>query len=371
MSALSREQVESHLAAILASKSFAHSKRCSEFLKFVVEATLAGDSESLKERTLGVEVFGRGPDYDPSQDSVVRVKATEVRRRLREYYEKEAPDSPLHIELPIGTYVPRIYEAPRRKDQQGSPKHNHLNSLGSLLWFGCVLGLVALLAVLVWRRSLGMPPRSSVEQIWEPILRENDPVLICLPVLPPTGSKAPTGDRVGLGAAYAAIHLAAFCVQHRHPYLVKMGDMLSFSDLRNHPAVLLGAFSSSWTLMMNRGLRFELLNPSGNAPQIVDSRSGHQFYAQNLRTDGHADADFAIAARLLDSQSGKPIILAAGITTFGTQSAMEFLLSSGTVSQLLSRAPKYWSHRNFQALISTHIVGNTPGPPQLVAAEFW
>jgi hypothetical protein len=371
MSALSREKVESHLAAILASKSFAHSKRCSEFLRFVVQAALAGDSELLKERTLGVEVFGRGPDYDPSQDSVVRVKASEVRRRLREYYEKEAPDSSLHIELPIGTYVPRIYETSLCQANQGSSAREHSVYWKHLLGFVCILGALAVVSVFAGRRSLGIPPHSPVERLWDPILREDDPVLICLPILPPTGSKAATGDRVGLGAAYAAIHVAAFCVQHRHTYLVKMGDMLSFSDLRNHPAILLGAFSSSWTLMMNRGLRFELLNPPGSAPEIVDSRSGRQFYAQNLRIDGHADTDFAIAARLLDSQSGKPIILAAGITTYGTQSAMEFLLTNSTVSHLLSTAPKHWPHRNFQALISTHIVGNTPGPPQLVAAEFW
>ena len=366
-SSVSREEIESHLNVILASEAFAHSKRCCGFLRFVVDRTLRGDSESIKERTLGTEVFGRNGDYDPSQDSVVRVKAGEVRKRLQRFYEVEGRQSPMRIELPLGSYVPRFQLV--RADTSGAVPPHYPQRRRVLAAAAFALALAAVALGMAWNGVLPSPT-PPVDRMWDTVLSQKSPLLICLPVLPATGSKAPTGDRVGLGAAYAAAHLAAFCAVRRHPYLLKMGGELNFSDLRNQPAVLLGAFSSNWTLLMNRGLRFELAH-DGTGGKIIDSRSGREFHAANWRPDGHADADYAIAARLFDSQSGQLIFLAAGITTFGTQSAAEFMLSPVDIAHLLSTAPPRWSQRNFQALISTKIIGNTPGPPNLIAADFW
>src|SRR5215813_3672408 len=86
---LSAEQVHSvrsALESVIASDAFAGSKRCQEFLRLVVEHTLAGDLDFLRERMIGVEMFGRPVDYDTSNDAVVRVRATEVRKRLALYY---------------------------------------------------------------------------------------------------------------------------------------------------------------------------------------------------------------------------------------------------------------------------------------------
>ena len=362
------EQIESHLHSILTSEAFRHSKRCCDFLRFVTEKALSGECESIKERTLGVEVFGRTDDYDPSQDSVVRVKAGELRKRLQRFYEIEGVDSVIRIELPVGAYVPRFrYAETQRREAAIIAPPRRRRFFGAA---GLVIAISALTAAgIAWNRTLHASPL-PVEKLWQPALEQSGALLICLPVLPVTGSNGPIGARVGLGAAYAAAHLAVFCAMHRHSYLLKMGGELNFSDLRNQPAVLLGAFSSNWTLMMNRGLRFQLA-PAQTGGKIVDSRSGREFHAENWRPGGRADSDYAIAARLFDSESGKPIFLAAGITTFGTQSAIEFLLNPADVSQLMSTAPPKWLQRNFQALLSTKIIGNTPGPPKLVAAEFW
>ncbi len=83
--------VERHLAAVLTSPAFAPSKRCQEFLRFVVEESLSGRAATIKERTIATAVFGRNGSYEPSEDSIVRVKAVEVRRRLAAFYESDAP----------------------------------------------------------------------------------------------------------------------------------------------------------------------------------------------------------------------------------------------------------------------------------------
>src|SRR5579871_2587409 len=82
---LTGPRIREELDRILASPEFRTSKRSQEFLRYVVEHTLQGESDLLKERTIGVDVFGRPADYDPSDDATVRVRAGEVRKRLGLY----------------------------------------------------------------------------------------------------------------------------------------------------------------------------------------------------------------------------------------------------------------------------------------------
>src|SRR5215475_5624067 len=86
--------VRSALELVISSHAFAGSRPCQDFLRFVVEHALGGDRDSLRESTIGVELFGRPSDYDTSSDPVVRVRATEVRKRLAQYY-KEATAPPV------------------------------------------------------------------------------------------------------------------------------------------------------------------------------------------------------------------------------------------------------------------------------------
>lgn len=100
------EEVRTELESILASPAFAGSLRLSRFLRFVVERTLAGEGERLKEYVLGVEVFDRGADYDPRIDSIVRVEAGRVRSKLEEYYGGEGTGAAIRIRMQKGGYAP-------------------------------------------------------------------------------------------------------------------------------------------------------------------------------------------------------------------------------------------------------------------------
>ena len=100
--------VRQHLEDIKASHAFAGSKRTQDFLEFIVSHTLEGNLDKLRERMIGVELFARPVDYDTGNDSVVRVKATEVRKKLAEFYLETRSTYPVTIELPRGSYVPRF-----------------------------------------------------------------------------------------------------------------------------------------------------------------------------------------------------------------------------------------------------------------------
>ena len=100
-----REQLE----LLLESHLFRNSKRYPNMLRHIVERTLAGHSEEIKERSLGVVVFGRPPAYDCSADPVVRMSAAEIRKRLGQYYSEPRHRDQLRIELPVGSYIPEFH----------------------------------------------------------------------------------------------------------------------------------------------------------------------------------------------------------------------------------------------------------------------
>ena len=107
--------LEMEAAAILASTWFRASRRSCEFLLYLVECTLNGRSDLLKERTIGVAVLGRDASYDTGSDASVRVRASEVRRRLMSYYSECSSRRGWRIELPAGSYVPRFVEEAKER----------------------------------------------------------------------------------------------------------------------------------------------------------------------------------------------------------------------------------------------------------------
>ena len=100
--------VRQHLQEILASAAFRGSHRSAQFLKHIVEQSIAGSFESLKERAIGIELFGRAPSYDTGEDAIVRVTASDVRKRLLQHYGKHGTNSEARFVLPLGSYVPEI-----------------------------------------------------------------------------------------------------------------------------------------------------------------------------------------------------------------------------------------------------------------------
>jgi serine/threonine-protein kinase len=133
--------VREELARVLGSETFAQSESLKRFLRYVVEAKLEGREGELKEQVLGAEVFGRGETYDPRIDPIVRVQATRLRSKLRDYYQKEGAESDLVIELPKGSYVPAFASAVPAEGRAG-PGRKPLLAAAAVL---AVAGLVVLL----------------------------------------------------------------------------------------------------------------------------------------------------------------------------------------------------------------------------------
>jgi hypothetical protein len=202
------------LEAILSSPFFHSSKRCKQFLSYVVRHRLEGNHERLKERTIGVELFQRPVGYATGDDPVVRVQAGEVRRRLEQYYHAARCESVVRIELHVGSYAaefrwvqPAVPEHEIVQTEAPPPANSFAPSLSEktaeeisvlprflgtgagrrtglrrlrvwiLVSAGIALAAVALLALSLYRARTS---QSVLAQFWSPAFASSEPVLICL-----------------------------------------------------------------------------------------------------------------------------------------------------------------------------------------------
>ena len=412
---LSKEQravILRELENILNSHAFKGSKRSQQFLSHVVERTLEGQVDLLKERCIGSELFHRPASYSTGDDGVVRVQAGEVRRRLEQYYHEQADSSLVRIELPVGSYVPEFHDkraaplmAPQVSRSLGNRSKLRLATV-TALGLGAALALVLVLT----RVHSGKPSQSALDQFWSPVFATSQPVLICLakPVLyrpsielyrrfskthPGTfrtelersskvlpldpNEEVPWRDIIpyteyGLakGDVYVAVQLTALFTRNQKPSRVKIGDNYSFEDLRNSPSVLVGAFNNRWTLQMTSNLRFVFAEDNTHL-WIEERGPARRVWSVRLGPQGGVTEDFGVITRLLDSKTGQVLIAAAGIAANGTQAAGEFISTPGFLAQGLRTAPPDWHKKNLQVVVETSVIDNVAGPPRVVATYFW
>jgi hypothetical protein len=117
------ELFQQHLKEVIEGAAFKASHRSGQFLKYIVDQAIAGHFESLKERVIGIELFGRSPTYDTGEDAIVRVTASDVRKRLLQHYGKDGATSEFRISLPLGAYIPEI----ARRTRSSANGNAHLN----------------------------------------------------------------------------------------------------------------------------------------------------------------------------------------------------------------------------------------------------
>ena len=411
------ELVLAELDRILNSRHFRNAARSRQFLEFVVRHTIQGQSDQLKERTIGTEVFHRAPGYATGDDPVVRVQAGEVRRRLEQYHQ-ETQAASVRIELPVGSYAPIIHVVSlegralkeRVESAVESPPVDKKRSVTA--WLVPAICLIALLAggILFESTRSNTHQKTLVEQFWAPAFATPQPVLICVakPVVyrpspqlyrqyarshPGTfeteversnqGLPLPANEKVewsqmlpypdygvAVGDAYSAVSISGLLGQMGKPSQVRIGTNHSFEDLRNSPDVIVGAFNNKWTMQMTPSLHFAFVEENGEY-LIREQIPGGRVWRANLRDAEKFGEDYALVARLLDSKTGQFTVIAAGLTSSGTQAAGEFVSNRDVLEKALRLAPAEWQKKNLELVLKTTVTDSTPGPPELIAAYAW
>ncbi len=386
-----RDLVIQELDAILSNPHFRGSKRYPALLSHVVHAALEGRIADLKERTLGIEVFGRAPDYDTSADPVVRFSASEVRKRLAQCYHERGDDSGLQIELPIGSYVPQFHLRepgaaatlpPPVKDDGG------LSIARRLRWgvFGAVAAILVLSGIFAIYSHRQPPPAAAGDgnALWEPLLNNASQVVMVVGtshpgrraiVQPPTSfMNYMTGPyhHVSVSSAIALAHAAAILRLHGNNYVVKEDPESSLTDLRQHPVILIGATNNAWTMRLVSSLRYRFVF-DGRMAQIQDTRdlSNTAWQVDFNKPYNAVYTDYAIVARYRDPITESPVMVIAGLGSYGTQAASEFATAPRYLDQMLKSAPAGWQNQNVEFVLKSDVIDGKAGPPTLVASTVW
>jgi len=380
---LHESRVRTALNQVLQSQGFRASKRSQDFLRYVVERTLEGHADTLKERTIGIDVFGRSSGYDPSDDATVRVKAGEVRKRLGLYYASEGRQDEIRIDLPHGTYVPEFH---RVEIQTAAPEAKQaivpaaVGIRRNWIWLSLVTALLIVAAVAWFGTRV---PSTVVDQFWAPVLRGTAPVLLSTAYVPVFGTIPDialehatkredfvllTDQFVGGGDMLAVTRISAMLNRMHRPFQVKIGNV-SFQDLRTTPAVLIGYSYTRWR-DISKELRF-FIDADRRPLMVTDNGKPTAWSLPDLPADRRTPEDYAIVTRVFHPDTQTMLLEVAGITQYGTEAAADLITNPERLSEALRDAPKGWQNKNLQLVLHVKVISGTPASPKAVQAYYW
>jgi len=415
MSEEERQKVREQLNRLLETHHFSHSKRYPPLLRFIVEETLAGRGDFLKERLLGVRVFDRPADYDTAADPIVRVTIAEIRKRIAQYYHDEEHDAEIRIELLPGRYAPEFrarghkrqiapiapsaaeiaeLEAmgvPRTDLLKASPDTRAAASSPRRWPIAAALLLVVGIATAI---AVHLFISAPIEQMWAPLLDSPHPIMFCLPTdvekrRNPNGEieqpvpampSVPTflewqalGENVVYSDVLATLHIANVLAEHHHDYQARLTNMITLEDLREGPAILIGGLDNQWTMRALAPLRYHFAGSDEDRYWIADARNPHfRDWSLDLKMKYVAvTRDYAIIARLYNEQTGQPQMIVAGIGTSGTSAGGEFISDPARMKELSKRIGEGFKDRQFEVVLSTDVVNGVAGSPKIIAVSVW
>jgi hypothetical protein len=390
--------VREQLDRILASSLFRHSKRFPDFLRYTVEQALIGDTEDIKERTLGIEVFGRDPLYDTNLDPVVRMTAVEVRKRITQYYQAPGREAEVRIDFSRGSYIPEfkfpepapplspapISETPSTPDSASpAPKRPFV------IYAFVAVVVLGVIGAGLWA---GASRQTPLDRFWSPVLAASSPVTLCIPDLISTfhASSTPAApdptaaviaqlpefmrrDRVSFGDVMALSTMTGMFGSKGKGFRVLHTEDAKLDDLMQGPVVLIGGFSNQWTLQFGSELRYSFIR-DGQLRYISDRKNPSSREWAASESDGELNktvVDYALISRVIDSDTGRMLVTVAGIHHFGTEAAGRCVADPACLESAEKLTPGDWKNKNVQIVLQTSVIGGNPGQPRVLAAYLW
>ena len=421
----------SELQRILESKYFAKAPKRRRFLEFTSGQAFLGEETKLNEYLIGVEVYERGPDFNPQQDPIVRVQAHEIRRLLKNYYEEEGRKSLFRVELQPGQYAPvfkRVKvdsESSATSPVQEEPTAGDSKRLTSQWQYAVMVFLGLACATLGFffarERYFAHSPRESrpsatalpesEEWFWRPFLVEGSQPLVVVPTPPLLRlategddpqtlregyaipkNKVPqfrdtvhfnelksftfvpsTTDWTGIGEALGLVDLSRLFTGQGMTIRVKPGRLTDYREIQSGNAIILGG-GNTWS---NR----VFINPPGfyvsegvfknNAPAPSEA----SVYAPKFDpVTNRLTRDYALILMEPNHTKQERLLLLYGLYTQGTEAAAEYVTNADRLAELrkaliAASLDKKTPPPFFEALISVPVENYVPGGASLVAAR--
>lgn len=368
------EEVREQLARILESAEFCGARNRARFLEYVVVRTLEGASDSLKEYTIGVEVFDRGADFDPRADGVVRTQAGLVRKYLERYYATEGLHDPVEIALPKGHYLPRF----QRRVATAAPLPGPFFWSGRRLMLAWLFSLVLVAAVaasfvrgFVGERAARASARGLDvnSPLWGPFLQPGASNVLAFgipqfftgaggvwvrdvevntPTVPPESNRLqaitrelgplhPAEAYTGVGEAYGVYLLTRFFLGGGRDLRVVRSPSVSWETLK-HDNVIFLTSARFKTLADRLSYPAEFVHVLGMPNRVRNLHPAAGEQAEYMAVGGDdLQVDHAIISVWPGKLPGRRILVLSGSHTWGTQAAAEYVTEPAYLRDLNER----------------------------------
>ena len=387
---------------IAASPHMKASLRLQEFLFYIAECAIREVPGEATEQQIGIHVFHRHPGYNSSEDSIVRTHARLLRQKLAAYFAKEGSNEEIVVDIPKGHYLPvftgrtpESFQAPleellvARGEEVRVTKPAPAKGTGQLLaWrIGSAAFVLLTVGILLawhpWKKVRSTP--SAVEAFWRPFFVDDPPFVVYSNALftgnsltglryAPAGASQDGGavdtyvdTYTGIGELASVYDLTKLFDAHQASFTLKRSQLVAWDVAKSRNLIFIGAS------IENPSLR--VLPPTINFTQeagpgfagIVNHHPKPGEPAVYSRPEHPLTTDYAIIAMLPGVQPGKRVLLFSGLTTFGTQAAVEFLCRPDSVAEILKQisGPK-GEIRPFEAVVQTTVGGGVALETHLV-----
>lgn len=361
---ITNQEKLTQLDRILRSRIFQGSESLKSFLQYITQKTIEEQSSSLKEYVIATEVFGRRDDYDPRTDSVVRVQASRLRAKLQDYYTTEGQRDQVLIELPKGHYIPYFSRLESQPPNPANPvaEIRQSNSETPVLKSATDEAVEA--------------ERQAVAPLWGDLLRSPEPCLVVFSNTLFEGS-AETGMRLykpldapgshtgsfasflafqeqqsivehytGIGETMGVYFLSDFFARVRHPFRLKRSLLVNWEDLKTENIVVLGSPAENFFLrelpqkqeLVFQKVRDEHEHDTFGIVNLSPREGEQQVYLarQEGPSRSQISRDYALISVLQGLGAKKRILILAGITTYATQAAAEYVTLPEYIEDLIT-----------------------------------
>jgi hypothetical protein len=377
------------------------SARLRDFLLHVTACAIRETPEEATEQQIGIQVFQRSPGFNSSEDSIVRSQARLLRRKLAAYFKAEGASEPLIIEIPKGHYLPVFLPSQRvgfdRESSDEDVEEINEASVSGLArgkkgtrqrgWVTVIgLGLAMLFCLclsvaLRWQKQAAVV--KPVKQLWAPFLVGDPPLVIYSNALfvgdakngmryaANDGSDAHSAEMVdsytGVGELISVHELTRMFDRRGAEFLLKKSPLVTWDEARSRNLIFIGSVAENGSLKLLPSTQDFTLTATADAAGVINHHPRPGEPLVYLRPEHPLTKDYAVIALLPGVQADHKTFIFSGLTTLGTQAAVEYALEPATAAELMRQVGVGKKLHNFEALLEVNIRGGVPLQPQLVS----
>ncbi len=381
------------------------SARLRDFLLHVTVCAIRQTPEDATEQQIGIQVFQRSPGFNSSEDSIVRSQARLLRLKLSAYFNSEGASEPLIIEIPKGHYLPVFLptHTPQTPGTESTDLHRHIADdlppssltptnpakrwgLPNRRWQIAIAAIIFLVAIplagfRIWKQHFALP--KPLDQLWSPFLTGDPPLVIYSNAVfigdarsgmrysASDGSENQSPARVdnytGIGELVAVHELTKLFDRDHAEFILKRSPLVTWDEARSRNLIFIGSIAENGSLKELPSTQDFTLMATLDAAGIVNHHPKPGEPPLWLRAEHPLTKDYAVIALLPAVQPDLRRFVFSGLTTLGTEAAVEYAASPETAAELLRYVAADGKLHNFEALLEVNINGGVPLQPKLLS----